>query len=64
VNEQGWFSDVDPDQSGDFIWQPCVQLGGSFCPCIPAWFATKADCDEFIRDEVLGQTWHPTADAQ
>lgn len=61
MNDQGWFSDCGDvsKQTGAYIWQPCLQLGGGHIPCFEVWFDSKEACDEFIRDEVLGQTWLP-----
>ena len=61
MTDTGWFSDIDTEQTGDYIWQPCLQLDGGHCPCFQVWFDSKEACDAFIRDEVLGQTWHRTA---
>jgi hypothetical protein len=59
TNETGWFSDVDTDQPvGAWEWQPCLQLPG-WCPSMPVWFATKADCDQFIREDIIGMGWYP-----
>ena len=51
--KDGWFSDID-EANGK--WQPCLQLGG-FCPSMPIWFRTKGECDEFIRDDIIGKGW-------
>jgi len=55
MNDQtdGWFSDIDETKD---MWQPRLQAGG-FCPCIDMWFQTKADCDEFIQDNIIGKGW-------
>lgn len=51
-----WFADVDREQRGDYIWQPVLQLGG-MCSSMSTWFASKQECEDFIREEIL------TADA-
>ena len=60
MSETGWFSDPDPERAGDgrFIWRPFLQLRG-FVSALDTWFASKADCDHFIRTEVIGQEFHP-----
>ncbi|WKW87040.1 hypothetical protein SEA_NICOLE72_3 [Microbacterium phage Nicole72] len=59
--ETGWLSDIDPEVTnpdGSPMWQPVLQTR-SICLSPEVWFATEAECDAFIRDECIGQTWHP-----
>lgn len=58
----GWFADpgdMDEDDYDErFPWRPYLQTSGA---CVPLrlWFATKEDCERFIRDEVLGKELLP-----
>jgi len=59
----GWFADIanvdDPLLKSDgYRWQPCLQLGG-WCPSLDVWFATEAECERFIKDEILGRGMYP-----
>lgn len=50
----GWFADIDEEQVGDFKWQPCLDLGNTgHIPCFEVWFKTEAECEAYIRDEIL-----------
>lgn len=53
-DQTGWFADIDSDQTGEYRWQPCLQLDG-WCPPLPVWFKTEQDCLDFIRTEVISQ---------
>ena len=60
----GWFADIanvdDPLLKSDgYRWQPCLQLEGGHCPAFDVWFATKEECERFIKDEILGQGVYP-----
>jgi hypothetical protein len=54
----GWFADPgDKDDDGydeRYPWRPYLQISAG---CVPLrlWFASKEDCEQFIRDEVLGK---------
>lgn len=56
--ETGWLSGIDPEMTGPHRWQPVLQTSWG-CVAFELWFATEEECDAFIRDEVLGQRWHP-----
>jgi PadR family transcriptional regulator, regulatory protein PadR len=60
VARRGWFSDIDPEEapSETHQWQPCLQLDG-WCPNFDVWFASKEECDDFIRRDILGQPMLP-----
>jgi hypothetical protein len=52
-----WFASHEPDNAQedghpDTPWQPWCQMnwGG---PSVNVWFSTKAECEEFIRDEIM-----------
>jgi hypothetical protein len=47
-----WFADVDRDQGSGYIWQPVLQMGG-MCSSMATWFATRVECEDFIREEIL-----------
>lgn len=53
----GWFADVphrdddEPEMLRD-KWQPCLETGKGMIPCFDVWFATKEECETFIRDEI------------
>lgn len=49
-----WFADIDPEQEGTYIWQPCLETGQGHIPCLPVWFSSKAECEEWIRSNVIG----------
>ena len=59
TERHGWFSDIGNDEEDKLtyhkMWQPCLELGTGFIPCIEAWFATEAECDNFIKTDILGQ---------
>lgn len=57
MSTRGWFSDVDREQKGEFVWQPCFETGEGHVPCFEIWFASKAECDEWIEMNVLGADW-------
>jgi hypothetical protein len=46
-----WFSDIDVEAEGTFLWQPCVDLKGlGIISSLSIWFATQAECDAFIEE--------------
>lgn len=65
LERRGWFADVDdpedPDAgcSEEFPWQAVIQVAGACHPIGGVWFSSKADCEEFIRDEIIGKGWIP-----
>jgi len=49
----GWFSDIDEGQDSDaYRWQPCIQTE-ALVSSLQIWFASKVECDNFIRDQVI-----------
>lgn len=57
----GWYADTEPrhpndlrEPLGDYRWQPVLQTAEGTVS-LERWYATKADCDAFIRDHVLGE---------
>jgi hypothetical protein len=52
----GWFADLSDNKTlPSYPWQPFLQLV-SGCYPLPLWFSTEADCEDFIRTDILGQT--------
>lgn len=54
MSARGWFGDVDPEAQSDYQWQPCLETGTGHVPCFDVWFATEAECVEWIRENVIG----------
>lgn len=49
-----WFADEDEDTLPGYPWRPYLQTASSMCiPLDGISFATKEQCEDFIRDEVL-----------
>ncbi len=49
-----WFAERDlgrDDYDPRWPWQPTLQ-GSAWCMSLPTSFATQAECEQFIRDEV------------
>lgn len=49
-----WFADVDDEQDGDYVWQPCLETGVGHIPCFEVWFNSKEACEDWIREFVIG----------
>ena len=56
MNDEGWFADLADEDARDprFPWQPFLQTGACCLP-LPVWFATKAECQDFIRVSIAGR---------
>ena len=56
VYPTGWFADLaaEDERVESAPWQPFLQIPGS-CVGMTIWFQTEADCEDFIRREILGQ---------
>lgn len=53
----GWFAAnraEDEETDDRYPWQPILQDEGGQFP-LPVWFATEAECTDFITREVLGR---------
>ena len=54
----GWFADTrdtdDPDQTPGYPWSPYLQSPG-LCTPLQIWFASEAECESWIRENVLGK---------
>jgi hypothetical protein len=57
AGRRGWFADYDDDQDSDWHgkWRPYLQLDGMCFPLADIGFYSEADCDQFIRDDILGK---------
>ncbi|MGI5144807.1 hypothetical protein ACQEVC_45570 [Plantactinospora sp. CA-294935] len=57
----GWFADVEDVDSEDgeprsdpaYPWQPVLQTAG-LCLSLDIWFASRAECEQWLRDNVIG----------
>jgi purine nucleoside phosphorylase len=54
----GWFtehvSEDDPDFNAKHPYRATLQLPGWVVTTQGPWFETEADCDDFIRTEIVG----------
>lgn len=57
--KRGWLADWDDDQASyadsKYAWRPMLQIDGMTVTCDGPWFATEAECERFIRDEIIGR---------
>lgn len=58
----GWFADIDTDQTGTHVWQPCLQHQPGMIMSMSIWFSTEQDCQTFIRDCIIGHGFAPGED--
>lgn len=50
-----WFADFDDEADiPPYVWQPCLETGHGHIPTIDVWFQSKAICEEWIRENVIG----------
>lgn len=59
MSERGWFPDVDREQIGEYVWQPCLETGEGHIPSFEVWFNTEAECKDWIAVNVIGIGWYP-----
>lgn len=52
--EYGWFSDIDEDATNEYKWQPCLNAKEGTVPSLPVWFRSKKECDDWIKEQVIG----------
>lgn len=66
AGRRGWFADYDDDQDSDWHgkWRPYLQLDGMCFPLADIGFYSEADCDQFIRDDILGKGLLPPSPDQ
>ena len=56
MSDTFWFSAQDDEGPKTHPWKPYLQADfGS--PSLAIWFATKDECDAWIRDYVVGAGW-------
>lgn len=51
---RGWFADGSDDAPKGYPFQPCLQLDG-MCMSSTVWFQTREECEQWIRENVIGQ---------
>lgn len=56
---RGWFADWDDEDTTGYGWQPCLETGVGHIPCFEVWFKTKAECEAWITENVVGVGWLP-----
>lgn len=57
--EKGWFADRDREATEPHVWQPCFDTNQGHIPCFEVWFSTKAECEAWIAENVIGAGWSP-----
>lgn len=50
MTEAVWTAVRDPEEPDAYQWRPVLEPGGE----LPIWFATEAECVEYIKNEILG----------
>lgn len=53
MGKRGWFADWDTEAT-EKGYQPCLETGTGHVPCFQVWFYTKRECEQWIRENVLG----------
>lgn len=48
----GWFADTDAEAESDFPWRAYLQTPGGCFPLDGIWFATQAQCEDFMRADI------------
>ena len=56
---RGWFADFDREAASEYAWQPCLETGVGHIPSFEVWFRTKAECEQWIKDNVIAVGWYP-----
>jgi hypothetical protein len=49
-----WFADVDREAVAPYVWQPCLETETGHIPCFEVWFRTERECEDWIRQFVVG----------
>ena len=52
-----WFADIDEDADQRWPWQPILQLDGMCMSVDSVHFATRDECEWFIREHLVGSGW-------
>lgn len=55
--KQGWYSAHDAENGFYMEWQPTLQTDGQILE-VEIYFATKEECDQFIKDRIIGRGWY------
>ena len=55
--QTGWFADIDDEQDGTDVWQPCLETGTGHIPSFEVWFPSKQACEQWIAKNVIGVGW-------
>ena len=64
MSRTGWFADTSDKSPNGYPWQPCLQLD-LHCVSFDTWFATRYECEKWIKDEILGKgLYHEQDDDQ
>lgn len=58
-DSKGWFADSDRDATSEFKWQPCFDTDAGHTPSFQVWFVSKAECEKWIAENVIGAGWAP-----
>lgn len=53
--DEGWFAEFDREASAGVPWRPVLQLDGGHAPDLDIWFASQQECEDWIRDNVIGR---------
>lgn len=62
MEPKGWFVDVASEEEGytkEFPWIACLEVSFGCVTLSSSLRATKAECEQFIRDEVIGKELNP-----
>jgi hypothetical protein len=50
-----WFADWDEEGAvGEYGWAPFLETREGHIPAIRVWFQTKSQCEDWIREYVIG----------
>ncbi|MEV1245119.1 hypothetical protein [Nonomuraea sp. NPDC049750] len=52
--DNGWFAEFDREATAEYAWRPVLQTDGGLAPDFDIWFATKEECEKWIRENVIG----------
>ena len=63
TDRTGWFAewvpDDDPDYDARWPWRATLQRPGFVITTQGPWFRTKAECLDFIQNDIIGQGMFP-----
>lgn len=52
-----WVADLDTEQveiGSSMLWQPCLDTEEGHIPCLPVWFGSRQECEDWIRRYAVG----------